>query len=320
MNKNSFPVKMVIKYSAILLFIILLFSYLSHKFSGKGGTLLDYEKEHQESQTAEQETQTADSPAQDTQTQTADSPVQDTQTQAADSPVQDTQEADVLLLLHYNGAPSPARVTYQDEFYYEPLSDELLTYITGKSFPADSDKLSGSDGISDLNVISDEDLVYLHVLHYDFAGNPAEGELICNKYIADDLSEIFYELYLAEYQIEKITLVDRYDGDDLASMTDNNTSCFNYREVDGTTSLSKHAYGLAIDINPLYNPYVRYDKNGGQIVSPAEGEYYADRSNTFPYKIDADDLCCRLFLEHGFTWGGNWNSCKDYQHFQKALP
>ena len=308
MNKNSFPVKMVIKYSAILLFIILLFSYVSHKFSGKGGTLLDYEKERQESQTAEQETQTADSPA------------QDTQTQAADSPVQDTQEADVLSLLHYNGAPSPARVTYQDEFYYEPISDELLTYITGKSFPADSDKLSGSDDNSDLNVISDEDLVYLHVLHYDFAGNPAEGELICNKYIADDLSEIFYELYLAEYQIEKITLVDRYDGDDLASMTDNNTSCFNYREVDGTASLSKHAYGLAIDINPLYNPYVRYDKNGGQIVSPAEGEYYADRSNTFPYKIDADDLCCRLFLEHGFTWGGNWNSCKDYQHFQKALP
>ena len=225
-----------------------------------------------------------------------------------------------MSLLHYNGAPSPARVTYQDEFYYEPISDELLTYITGKSFPADSDKLSGSDDNSDLNVISDEDLVYLHVLHYDFAGNPAEGELICNKYIADDLSEIFYELYLAEYQIEKITLVDRYDGDDLASMTDNNTSCFNYREVDGTASLSKHAYGLAIDINPLYNPYVRYDKNGGQIVSPAEGEYYADRSNTFPYKIDADDLCCRLFLEHGFTWGGNWNSCKDYQHFQKALP
>ena len=103
-------------------------------------------------------------------------------------------------------------------------------------------------------------------------------------------------------------------------MTDNNTSCFNYRVVDGTKSLSRHALGLAIDINPLYNPYIRYDKKGGQTVSPVEGEAYADRTVSFPYKIDPDDLCYRLFTEHGFTWGGNWNSSKDYQHFQKALP
>ena len=108
------------------------------------------------------------------------------------------------------------------------------------------------------------------------------------------------------------------NGDDTASMEDNNTSCFNYRVVDGTTKLSKHAYGLAIDINPFYNPYVVPQSDGSTYISPKGSEAYTDRSADFPYKIDENDLCYRLFKEHGFTWGGNWNSCKDYQHFQKA--
>lgn len=102
-------------------------------------------------------------------------------------------------------------------------------------------------------------------------------------------------------------------------MEANNTSCFNYRVVDGTSSLSRHAYGLAVDINPLYNPYVTYP-NGKRRVSPAASEIYADRSLDFPAKIDKNDLCYQLFTEHGFTWGGNWKTMKDYQHFQKALP
>ena len=99
----------------------------------------------------------------------------------------------------------------------------------------------------------------------------------------------------------------------------NNTSCFNYRVVENTSSLSKHALGLAIDINPLYNPYITYNKDGTSNVSPVAAMDYADRDKSFPYKIDEDDLCYKLFVEHGFTWGGNWNSCKDYQHFQKVV-
>ena len=131
--------------------------------------------------------------------------------------------------------------------------------------------------------------------------------------------EIFHELYYNEYQIERMVLIDEYDGDDTASMEDNNTSCFNYRVVEGSSSLSKHAYGLAIDVNPFYNPYVTYEKDGTEKVSPVAALGYADRSVNFPYKIDEEDLCCRLFKEHGFIWGGNWNSLKDYQHFQKTL-
>lgn len=220
------------------------------------------------------------------------------------------------------------RTVYQDGFYYEPLSEEIRAKITGISYPVSSSEAAAS-AVPVINILEDDvvpavsydDLRYLSVLYYDFNGEVQTGELICNKGIADDLMEIFYELYLNEYQIEKIRLVDEYQADDTASITDNNTSCFNYRVVDGTTSLSKHAFGCAIDINPFYNPYVVFNKDGSgeTYISPPGSEIYVDRTKDFPYKIDETDLCYKLFKEHGFTWGGNWNSCKDYQHFQKVL-
>ncbi len=216
---------------------------------------------------------------------------------------------------------------YQEGFFYQPLSDAVTARITGISYPV-SESIAPALSLQAVNVIPDaqtpaisySDLRYMNILYYDFQGDVQVGELICNKDIAQDLVEIFYELYLNEYQIEKIRLIDEYGGDDTASMEDNNTSCFNYRVVDGTNSLSKHALGRAIDINPFYNPYVVFDKNGtGETyISPGGSEIYADRSQNFPYKIDENDLCYKLFKEHGFTWGGNWNSSKDYQHFQKV--
>lgn len=291
MKKSPLPIKEILKYSLILLLVIAVFSVLSRKWGGKKGTLLDYEQARQESLSAEE------------------------------TPSAENDSADSSASLHYNGSSSPERVSYKEGFYYEPLSNDLISYITGISYPAlPSEAPEGTLNVGEQNDISYADLRYVHIIHYDFDGNLAEGELICHNFIAEDLLEIFYDLYASEYQIEKVTLIENYNGDDTASMADNNTSCFNYRVVDGTKSLSKHALGLAVDINPLYNPYIRYDKKGGQTVSPVEGEAYADRTVSFPYKIDPDDLCYRLFTEHGFTWGGNWNSSKDYQHFQKALP
>lgn len=228
--------------------------------------------------------------------------------------------------------PSLNRVTYKDGFYYEDLSEDIKQKITGVSYPVSKTEaatLTAQNGGEIFNVLEDDitpaitydDLCFLNVLYYDFNNEVQSGELICNKKIADDLAEIFYELYINQYQIEKIRLVDEYNADDTASITDNNTSCFNYRVVDDTTTLSKHAFGLAIDINPFYNPYIVYNKNGSgeTYISPAGSEVYADRSKNFPYKIDENDLCYKLFKEHGFTWGGDWNSCKDYQHFQKTV-
>lgn len=201
------------------------------------------------------------------------------------------------------------RITHEYGFYYEELSDDMKNYITGSSFPAETGDIA----------ITYDDLRYVGILYNDFNGLTQAGELICNKSIAEDLVEIFEELYSAGYQLEKVVLIDNYGGDDTSSMSANNTSCFNYRVVDGSDSLSKHAYGLAIDVNPFYNPYVVFGKGegGSDYISPAGSEAYADRSVSFAYKIDEDDLCYRLFKEHGFIWGGDWNSVKDYQHFQK---
>ena len=200
--------------------------------------------------------------------------------------------------------PSPERITYMDGFYYEPISNEIFKRISGISYPVDC-------------TVPLDELRYVGLMYEDFNGETQKGELICNKALAQDMVEIFYELYSNGYQLESVKLVDEYGGDDTASMLANNTSCFNYRVVEGTTRLSNHAYGRAIDINPFYNPYITYNKDGTTNVSPAGSEAYADRSASFPYKIDENDLAYKLFKEHGFKWGGNWNNSKDYQHFER---
>ena len=156
------------------------------------------------------------------------------------------------------------------------------------------------------------DLRYLRLSYVDFDGKEQVGEMVCNKAVAGDLLEIFKALYEARYPIRSIRLIDDFDGDDEASMQADNTSCFNYRKISGMRRLSAHAKGMAVDVNPYENPYVR---SSG--VKPAGASAYADRSRDFAHKIDRNDLCYKLFLEHGFAWGGAWRSVKDYQHFEK---
>lgn len=191
----------------------------------------------------------------------------------------------------------------QAYFTIEPISDEIFSRIYKKSYKEDC-------------TVPKEELRYLRVLHVDGEGNTRIGELIVNKSIAKDIKTIFQKLYQQSYPIEKMVLVDTYDADDNASMADNNTSSFNYRVVEGTTHLSKHSLGLAIDINPRYNPYI-HTLNGKVVCSPENGCDYQDRSKNFPYKIDTSDYAYQLFTSYGFSWGGSWNSSKDYQHFQK---
>jgi len=188
---------------------------------------------------------------------------------------------------------------YACEFTEE---SEIFSRIKGKSYKDDC-------------TVPLSDLRYLHVLHMGFDGETYEGELICNKYIAEDLLEIFEELYEAGYEIEKIKLVDEYDADDEASMADNNLSAFNFRFISHTTKISKHGYGLAVDINTLYNPYVK-TVDGNLSIEPANATEYVDRTKDFPHKIDENDLAYKLFTEHGFEWGGSWTKSKDYQHFE----
>lgn len=197
-------------------------------------------------------------------------------------------------------------VKYQDGFTYESVPESIQSLMYGNSYKADC-----SIPWSDLN--------YLKVKYYNFDQEVNVGEIICNKAIAQDLVEIFYELYCNQYQIEEICLVDHYQADDELSMEHNNTSCFNYRTVSGSATMSKHSLGLAIDINPFYNPYVKKSSNGSTSIAPFGSEAYVDRTVDFPHKITPDDLCYQLFTAHGFTWGGSWKNSKDYQHFQKEI-
>ena len=160
-------------------------------------------------------------------------------------------------------------------------------------------------------------LRYIRLLHYDIDGKVRTGEMVCNKAIAADLVDIFRKLYDARYPIHRVVLLDNYDANDERAMSDNNSSCFCYRKVAGSMKLSAHARGMAVDINTFYNPYVKKGRDNRLIVRPAGARRYANRSASFIYKIDRNDLCYRLFLQHGFQWGGAWRSCKDYQHFEK---
>lgn len=167
------------------------------------------------------------------------------------------------------------------------------------------------------------DLRYLRMLHRNAEGKPQRGEMVVNAAIADKVLTIFCQLYQAGYRIERMVLIDNYDANDKTAMQANNSSSFNFRYITGsTTKISKHGMGLAIDINPLYNPYVRRKADGTWKIEPAISRKYAFNRNTrtdIPYKITHNDLAYKLFIKAGFKWGGNWKSLKDYQHFEIDL-
>ena len=199
------------------------------------------------------------------------------------------------------------RVTLKDGFYYVKLNDDIKKRITGISYPEDDSNI----------VISYSDLRYLRIKYYDFDGKEhTNGELIVNKKLAKDVLEIFYELYKDKYPLKSVRLVDDYGqpGDDTFSMEANNTSSFCYRKVAGSSTLSRHSLGAAIDINPVMNPYLDGDR-----VAPENAKKYVDRSLKLPGMIDHDDLCYKVFKKHGWSWGGDWKGDKDYQHFSKAV-
>lgn len=204
----------------------------------------------------------------------------------------------LLLTLPITGGQATA------SFSCDTISDATFQRMYGKSIPY------GHEGIR-------RSLRYLRVLHVDGEGKTRQGEIVCNEAIANDLLDIFRRLYEAQYPIESIRLIDDYNAEDEASMAANNTTCFCYRTISGSAKLSSHSAGMAVDINPLYNPCVKRHRSGKTTVQPAGGTRWSNRSHNFKYKIAKNDLCYRLFKEHGFIWGGDWKNTKDYQHFEK---
>ena len=312
----------IIKAILALVAIIVLMS-LTARYIGGSQTLTDYAKQHPDEQVpvvaevtpiakesdvtavtpGTTESVTADKAADSEVTVTPDAP-----TDGANSEPEDTASYTVAEF-DDEYAGTDMRTIVAEGFYYEPIPQAIRERMQGRSYPDDINE----------SKVNYDCLRYLRLKYIDFNGKEAVGEMVCNVAIASDVTEIFHELYLHEYQIESIRLIDDFDADDTASMLANNTSCFCYRTVEGSKSLSNHAYGRAIDLNPFYNPYIVYGKgeNGGDYISPKESEIYVDRTQDFPHKIDEDDLACKLFKQHGFKWGGNWSTQKDYQHFEK---
>lgn len=196
-------------------------------------------------------------------------------------------------------------------FVANEISEDIFQFINGMSY------------VDNPN-ISREQLRYLKVLHYNFNHEVQVGELIVNVNIAEDVRNIFRELFEQEYEIQSMYLIERFwtgDGSssDRNSIENNNTSAFNYRTIAGTDQLSNHALGYAIDINPLQNPYVAYNADGSFREIYPEMERFIDRANGEPHMIGHEDVCYQIFTRYGFTWGGDWTDPIDYQHFEKNL-
>lgn len=194
-------------------------------------------------------------------------------------------------------APAP-------DFSVSAIPDSIFALMEGCSFRADC-------------TTPRSELRYLTCLHVNAEGDTLRGEMVVHRAIADTVLSILRQLYEAHYPIERMRLIDHYGADDLRSMEANNSSAFNFRFVSHTRTVSKHGLGMAVDINPLYNPYHRPLRSGQQLVEPASGAPYLDRTKRHPYMIRRGDLCYRLFRQAGFRWGGDWTHSKDYQHFEK---
>jgi D-alanyl-D-alanine carboxypeptidase len=150
----------------------------------------------------------------------------------------------------------------------------------------------------------------LDVSYWDFAGRRRVGSMVIRSTAARDVLSVFRKLYAARFPMRRLRPVEAYKGSDDASMAADNTSAFNCRFVSGTRRWSQHAYGLAIDLNPVENPYVH-----GGLVEPPAGRRYLDRSRRRPGMVVSGDVVVRAFASIGWRWGGYWTSAKDYQHF-----
>jgi hypothetical protein len=158
------------------------------------------------------------------------------------------------------------------------------------------------------------DLRLLTVAHWGFDGKVHTGRLVVSQAVAADVVAVMHRLYDARFPIRRMRPVDAYGGDDFRSIEADNTSGFNCRRATGSSSWSEHAYGRAIDVDPIENPYVE----NGRVYHVASRRY-ADRSKQLPGMIHAGDLVVEAFASVGWGWGGSWSgNVKDYQHFSAS--
>jgi hypothetical protein len=187
--------------------------------------------------------------------------------------------------------------------------------------PAECERMKARGVLTSGAPVGCELLAIVRFSYIDFDGRiHHDGEIMVMQAAAEFVKTIFDTLYSRRFPIARARLMDHYNGDDTASMLDNNTSGFNHRPVSGGKLPSLHAYGLAIDLNPVQNPYIGFHADGRSVYSPASGAEFANRLNQRPGKparLGMAEEVVSLFAENGFlVWGGYWDAPIDYQHFQ----
>ena len=160
-----------------------------------------------------------------------------------------------------------------------------------------------------------ENLRLLRVLHWTETDRVQWGELIFHKGVVRDAQKAFAKLYDAKFPIHQITPAHMYNGSDEESMVANNTVAFNCRKSEVSRKWSEHSYGEAVDINPLWNPWVK-----GKKVLPREATPFADRSNLIPGMINKGDPAVTIMEQHGWLWGSQKTGIQSYQNFSRQNP
>ena len=205
------------------------------------------------------------------------------------------------VLLHAQNKPASSDIEQTDSGKNSSLQKIII----------DSD-ISFNEALSELKIPANikDQFVLETVNYYGLDDMLHQGQILVNKKIAEEVIQIFEFIKQIRFPIEKVIPLSKYNWSDSKSMEDNNTSSFNFRFVSGSRILSKHANGLAIDINPKLNPYVKKGK-----MIPANAVYDSTSVGT----LTQNSEIVKEFKRRGWSWGGDWKSLKDYQHFQKEL-
>jgi hypothetical protein len=181
---------------------------------------------------------------------------------------------------------------------------------TARAIPDDVfDRMRGKSWRDDPRCPPRDDLAYLELDHRTLDGGDARGELVVSRRIAEPALALFRRLHAVGFPVARMQLIDDFGGDDNRSMDADNSSGFCFRVVDGTELLSQHAFGMAIDINPVENPWVRTHK-----FVPAAGAPFLDRIDLRTGMIVRPGPVTRIFDELGWEWGGDWRHASDYHH------
>lgn len=189
----------------------------------------------------------------------------------------------------------------------EPISEAIKERIVGKSWKPECP-------------IPLEDLRYLRITYLGYDNQEHLGEMIVHKDVADDIIAIFQELFEHKFPIERMQLIEAYFEEgrddraiDNAAVADNNTSAFFFRYIGGTTIVSEHGLGTALDINSAVNPF--YDPQDGHICPPNAHKFLDRQRDDVKGLIKKGSVCEQAFKKRGWKWGGDWKNVKDYQHF-----